>query len=60
MELQIEPEPTDEERRAIVAALGAGAVPPVYSSRWLAAGIDELRGDALAEETGGDPGVVEP
>jgi hypothetical protein len=62
MELQIEPEPTDDERRAIVAALGAGAgaAPPAYSSRWLAAGLDELRGHALAEEPGGDPGVVEP
>jgi hypothetical protein len=62
MDLQIEPEPTDEERRAIVAALGGGAAAArrAYSSRWLAAGLDELRGDALAEEPGGDPGVVEP
>ena len=62
MDLHIEPEPTEQERRAIVAALGGGAeaAPPAYSSRWLLAGLEELRGDALAEEPGGDAGVVEP
>ena len=61
MDLRIEPEPTEAERLAILAALrdGAGAAPPAYSSRWLLAGLEELRGDALAEEPGGDAGVVE-
>jgi hypothetical protein len=49
----IKPEPTAEERRAILAALAAlQAEPAVYASRWL--------GDALAEESWSDPGVVEP
>ena len=55
MELQIEPEPTPEEREAITAALDGdranGAQPPAYRSAWRADGIRE---NAL------DPGPGEP
>jgi hypothetical protein len=61
VELEITPEPSEEERRAIVAALsGAGAQPAAYSSRWRASALDDLRGEAPAEEPGGDARVVEP
>jgi hypothetical protein len=52
MELQIRPEPTDEERRAILAAL-AGDAPPepdAYGSRWRRAALEEgVVDDASAE-----------
>jgi len=58
---EISPEPTPEERLAILAALAAaGALPPPYHSAWRAAALEELDGDALAEDPGGDPRVVEP
>jgi hypothetical protein len=61
VDLEITPEPTVEECRAILAALdGAPALPPAYLSRWWASALDDLRDGALAEESGGDPGVVEP
>jgi hypothetical protein len=61
MTIEIVPEPSEDERRAIVAALDAArALPAAYSSRWRAAALDDLRDGALAEESGGDAGVVEP
>jgi hypothetical protein len=61
MPIEITPEPSDEERRAIVAALAdAEAVPAAYTSRWRASALDDLRDGALAEKRRGDPGVVEP
>ena len=61
MDLRIDPAPSDEERRAIVAALEhAEVVPHAYTSRWRASALDELRDGALAEERGRDAGVVEP
>jgi hypothetical protein len=43
MEPLIRPEPTDEERRAILAALAAAEPqrPAVYVSRWRAAALEE-------------------
>jgi hypothetical protein len=56
----IKPEPTAEERRAILAAVAAvQAGPPVYASRWRAAALADLGDDALTEESWSDPGVVE-
>ena len=53
--------PTETERLAIVEALLAPeAGPAAYRSRWRAAGLTELGDGAVAEESGGDPGVVEP
>ena len=61
MVLRIEPEPSEEERRAIVAALEhAEVVPVAYTSRWRASALDDLRDGALAEERGRDARVVEP
>jgi hypothetical protein len=63
MEMEISPEPSDAERRAIAAALeGAPEPDSPYASRWRAAALDDLRlgGDAAAQELGGDAGVVEP
>ena len=61
MTFEITPEPSAEERRAILEALEAAATrPPAYDSRWRASALDDLRDGALAEESGGDAGVVEP
>jgi hypothetical protein len=53
MELQITPEPTPEERRAIELALAAAEE---AQSGWAAS----LDGGAAAQEPGREPGVVEP
>jgi hypothetical protein len=56
----IVPEPSAEERRAIHEALdGANARPAAYASVWRASALADLRDGALAEECGGDAGVVE-
>ena len=43
MERLIRPEPTEEERRAVLAALAEaeGRTPAVYDSRWRAAALEE-------------------
>jgi hypothetical protein len=57
----VKPEPTAEERRAILAAVAAVEVgPPVYASRWRVWTLGELGDDALTQESWSDPGVVEP
>jgi len=56
----IKPEPTAEERCAILAALAPVQAPAAYASRWRAAGLADLGDDALTEESWSDPGVVEP
>ena len=61
MNVEITPEPSADERRAILEALeAANARPVAYESRWRASALDDLRDGALAEESGGDAGVVEP
>ena len=61
MAVEITPEPDEEERRAIVAALGtADSTPAAYASRCRASALDDLRDGALAEDGGGDAGVVQP
>ena len=62
VDVEIWPNPTDEERRAIIAALGADEPlrPCTYASRWHASGLDDLRDDAAAEDARGDARVVEP
>jgi hypothetical protein len=65
MEAEITPEPSEAERRAIAAALDAGAEPAgPYTSRWRAAALDDLRrdrlGDAAAQELRGAARIVEP
>jgi hypothetical protein len=57
VDVEILPEPTDDERRAILAALRAADERSPYTSAWRLAA---LRDGALAEEPGGDAGVVEP
>jgi hypothetical protein len=60
--VEIKPEPTADERRAILLALEsveAGAA-AAYGSRWRASALDDLRDGALTEEGGSDTGVVEP
>ena len=60
MNVEITPEPTDEERRAILAALGAANTEPAgYASSWRASALADLRDGALAEESGSDARVVE-
>jgi hypothetical protein len=59
--IEIVPEPNEDERRAILAALDAAqAVPIAYTSRWRASAFWDLRDGALAEDSGSDPRVVEP
>lgn len=61
MAIEITPEPNEDERRAIVAALAAAeAMPAAYASRWRASALDDLRDGALAEQSRSDAGVVEP
>jgi hypothetical protein len=55
MEPEIRPEPTEEERRAILAALAADAPvePEAYRSRWREAALEEgFMEDAPAEPGG--------
>jgi hypothetical protein len=59
--IEIVPEPNEDERRAILAALDAAqALPTAYTSRWRASALSDLRDGALAEESGSDARVVEP
>ena len=61
MVVDIAPEPSEDERRAILAALEPTRfVPAAYASRWRASALDDLRDGALAEQSGGDARVVEP
>lgn len=61
MELEITPEPSEAERKAILASLdGDDLRQDAYSSRWRESGLDDLRGDASAEDSGRDARVVEP
>jgi hypothetical protein len=56
----IKPEPSAEERRAILQALAASsAPPPAYQSLWRASALDDLRDGAFAEESGSDAGVIQ-
>ena len=58
--VEITPEPSAEERRAILDALDElNSRPGPYESRWRASALADLRDGALAEERGSDPGVVE-
>jgi hypothetical protein len=60
MNIQVTPEPSPEERRAILAAFDqANARPAPYDSRWRASALSDLRNGALAEDAGSDPGIVE-
>src|SRR5205823_4420132 len=54
VDVEIWPQPSDDERRAILAALGASAPtgPDAYRSRWRDSGLDDLRDDAAAEDAG--------
>ena len=57
MELEIRPEPSDEERRAILAALAEDvtAEPDAYRSRWRQAALEEGVGDETPEDGGSAP-----
>ena len=60
MTIEITPEPDEDERRAIATALGTvDSVPTAQASRWRASALDDLRDGALAEDGGGDAGVVQ-
>jgi hypothetical protein len=59
--VEIRPAPSPEERRAILDALAAvKAEPAAVRSRWRASVLAESGDGSLAEERGGDTGVVEP
>ena len=61
MAVEITPEPREDERRAILAALEtARAGAAAYASRWRASALDDLRDDALRRRAGRDARVVEP
>ena len=60
MAIEIAPEPSEDERRAILAALEAARAVAAYTSRWRASALADLSDGAFAEESGSDAGVVEP
>ena len=62
MTVEILPEPSEDERRALLEALAADRVreAAAWRSRWREAALDDLRGDATTEDAWGDPRVVEP
>ena len=60
MDLEIVPEPTPDEERAIRAALDGGDAPRQHESRWRASTLEDLRGDAPLQDPGREARVVEP
>ena len=58
--VEITPEPSKAERRAILEALGRADAAPALSSRWRASALDDLRDGAFPEQSGRDARVVEP
>ena len=62
MTVEILPESSEDERRALLEALAADRVreAAAWRSRWREAALDDLRGDATTEDAWGDPRVVEP
>jgi hypothetical protein len=61
MDVEITPDPTPEERGAILEALAAAqARPSAYTSRWRDSALADLRDGALSEESRSDAGIVEP
>ena len=59
MALEINPEPTEAERKAILRALELEEEKTAPPTPWRAAGL-ESGGGAPAPEAWGDPRVVEP
>jgi hypothetical protein len=59
MAVEITPEPTDEERKAILEALAAEEAESAAPSPWRAEGLGS-GGGAAAPESWRDAGVVEP
>jgi hypothetical protein len=61
VDLEVTPPPSDDERRAIAAALAeADTAPAVYASPWRAAALEDSGDDPLAQQGGSDTRVVEP
>jgi hypothetical protein len=61
MRIEIVPEPSPAERRAILAALESAPRSPVGpESRWWESALADLRYGASAQERGSDSRVVEP
>ena len=61
VDIDVTPSPGEDERRAILAALEAAVrLPHAYTSAWRAWAVEPLGDDALAQQRGGDAGVVEP
>jgi len=59
MAVEITPEPSNEERKAILEALAAEEAETAEPSPWRAEGLGS-GGRAAAPESWRDPGVVEP
>lgn len=60
MEVEVTPEPSALERRAILEALeDVDERSDAYESRWRASALSDLRDGAIAQESGSDAGVVE-
>jgi hypothetical protein len=60
VKVEVTPEPSAAERRAILDALKEmNERPEAYESRWRASALSDLRDGAIAQESGSDAGVVE-
>ena len=60
MKVEVTPEPSAAERRAILDALSdTNEWPEAYESRWRASALFDLRDGAIAQESRSDAGVVE-
>ena len=59
MAVEISPEPSDEERKAILEALAEEDAEGAAASPWLAAGLGS-GGSAPAPESWREAGIVEP
>lgn len=60
MPWEVDPDPADEAERDALLAAAQQAFAPETESAWWRSGLEDLGGDAPAEQAGRDPGVVEP
>jgi hypothetical protein len=60
MSWEVSPEPRDARERAVLLEAAEAALAHDEESPWWRSGLDDLGGDAAAEEAWSGAGVVEP